>query len=57
MAFNKFSENQSNILCICFPSFSKIGIMSGRQVYEIALSAKLAYSKTHASKKGHIYKC
>ena len=51
LAFKTFSENQSNILCILFSSFSKIGIMSGREVYGVASSAKLAYSKFHTSKK------
>ena len=30
LASEKFSENQSNILCITFSSFSEIGIISVR---------------------------
>ena len=59
IGFEKFSENQSNILCMPFSSFSKIGNMSGRQVYRVASSAKLALLNPLCQKRGHIhiYKC
>ena len=44
--FKMFSENQSNIFCIAFSNFSKIGIISSRQPYGLVSSAKLAYSKS-----------
>ena len=46
LAFKKFSENQSNILCTPFSSFSKIQIISGGQLYRVVLSAKLACSES-----------
>ena len=51
LAFKKFSENPSNTLCIPFSSFSKIGIMSRRQVYGVVSSAKLVCSRSLTSKK------
>ena len=44
MVFKRFSDSQSNILCVpCVPfsSFSKTGIISGRQVYEEDLKARV----------------
>ena len=55
LAFKKFSEYLSNILCIPFSSFFKIGIASGRELFEVVSSAKLAYSKSPTSKqRSHI---
>ena len=54
--FKKFSENQSNILCIPFSSFPKIGIISSRKLYEVVSSAKLAYSNPLLQKRDHKYK-
>ena len=51
IGFYKFSENQSNILCITFSSISKAGIMLGRQEDGVASSAKLACSKSLKPKK------
>ena len=55
LAFKKVSENQSNILCIPFSSFSKMGIISDRQLCGVVSSAKLAYSKSlQLKKRSHI---